>query len=240
MIDRERGVEAVDRIARARESLYGFRSPFHLAACGGCGGPAFQQPCSLCGFYPMGPDKGRPRPELGTRERFCESVERSGPDGVGGNLATWYAVSDRKTVAYSNGGGFRALADAWHGKAAAMQGLPLPGDVWDLVKASETGLYRPTAPEEVNVLWAALSETSQVLSDERQPYGPRVHAAHTDVKRRCTDAIHGEDPEEIRAAAIDLTGLISEMLHVTPNNGNLKVSKIFLSSVAEAQPKPFG
>jgi len=80
--------EAVEEIGRNAERMLKRHSPFHLQACGGCGCPSFRQPCTLCGFYPLGADKGTWHPKEATPEQFERMIERSGPDGRDGTIAT--------------------------------------------------------------------------------------------------------------------------------------------------------
>ena len=43
-------VNFIDRIKLLHPSF----ASFHLSPCGGCGAPAWMQPCPICSFYPMG------------------------------------------------------------------------------------------------------------------------------------------------------------------------------------------
>jgi hypothetical protein len=71
---------------------------FHLTPCA-CGQPVWQQPCPLCGYYPMGNDpQERERcASMGlTREHWLAAVARHG------NIGAWYFASYKTTVAWKD------------------------------------------------------------------------------------------------------------------------------------------
>ena len=143
--------DAVERIAQLSERSFLARSPLHLARCGGCGGPSFQQPCPLCSYYPMGADKGTWHPVRASREYFCEKVAASAPSGAG-NVATWVLRQATRSVAYREDLSFRRVADAALAQAAE---LPVPdaGLVFDLVSGMEIPVHRERAPHDSGSFW---------------------------------------------------------------------------------------
>lgn len=138
--------ESVERIARLSERTFLSRSPLHLAPCGGCGGPAFQQPCPLCSYYPMGPDKGTWHPKRASREFFCEKVAASAPAGAG-NLATWVLAQAFASPAYREISSYRRAADLSMAEAADME-MPDAGLVFDIVTSMEIPVHRERDPNE--------------------------------------------------------------------------------------------
>jgi hypothetical protein len=83
---------------RALDGPEGITRNFHLSPCGGCGQPVWQQPCPLCGYYPMGSD---PR----ERER-CQKMDVTRDDWLryakrAGDVAQWYLEGFTRTVAWS-------------------------------------------------------------------------------------------------------------------------------------------
>ena len=85
-------------------------SPFHLSPCI-CGIPMWKQPCSVCGWYPTGPQNIEHQRErcassvTDPRASFRTAIERSGDEGLQyeGNLATFYIRGWRKTCAWNRG-----------------------------------------------------------------------------------------------------------------------------------------
>ena len=136
-MDSDRAIErAIETVARLYERSVLSHSPLHLAACGGCGGPSFQQPCPLCNFYPMGSDKGQWHPRTASRQFFCDRVAASASDGAG-NLATWVLFASRKTVAYAQSYAFRQRLDGALAEAAHLE-MPDPGLIHDRVAGDGT------------------------------------------------------------------------------------------------------
>lgn len=143
--------EAVESIARLYERSMLTRSPLHLAACGGCGGPSFQQPCPLCSYYPMGSDKGQWHPRTASREFFCEKVADSAPAGTG-NLATWVIAQKKRTVAYREDLSFRHRLDDALSIAAGLD-VAGPGVVFDLVVGGQTSVHREQLQRDLWSFW---------------------------------------------------------------------------------------
>lgn len=143
--------EAVESIARLYEQSMLKRSPLHLSACGGCGGPSFQQPCPLCSYYPMGSDKGQWHPRTASREFFCDKVAESAPAGTG-NLATWVLAQKKRTVAYREDLSFRQRLDDTLSIAAGLD-VANPGVVFDLVVGGQTSVHRERLQRDLWSFW---------------------------------------------------------------------------------------
>lgn len=220
--------EAVEAIARIAERAFLSRSPFHLASCGGCGGPAFQQPCALCSFYPMGSDKGTWDPRRADKGFFCERVAASSPGG-NGNLATWYLSSFRKTVAYAQGGGFERSVEAAVEEASGLLGLPSPEDVFEAVSVRGERVGR-TPDREAEVLWRVIGEARQ--------FGDPL-PGETAVLGECVAAIHSDDRDRLYEAAAKLGDVLRDMTARKPRNGNLHYALATLAEVdAAGSPRP--
>ena len=105
---------------------------FHLSRCA-CGAPCFQQPCTICGFYPMGNYASETTRVAGkgTREAFVASVGRYP------NIGAWYVLESRKhTIAWANNPEFRAAVEA-DASACVKQPEPWPtaGEIYDIFAA---------------------------------------------------------------------------------------------------------
>ena len=156
MVDVEELQNGVDAVGRFHEKRYGLEPPFHLSECGGCGCPSFQQPCQLCGFYPMCSDKGHWSPKVATKEMFCTMVDRSGPDGTGGTIATWHAACKAQ--------GFRRDTDDAKRDALEVD-VPSAAAYWEAVVENRLSIHRPTRPNAA--VWRAVHEIVQyVLRDD--------------------------------------------------------------------------
>jgi len=98
---------------------------FHLTPCGGCGQPSFQQPCPLCGYYPMGNDPAeRERCSGPTREDWLRMVR--------GNVALWYVSRGRRTLSWKTDSMFRESIERLEDEARAMK-QPSPEEIYDAV-----------------------------------------------------------------------------------------------------------
>jgi hypothetical protein len=106
----------------------GYGCPFHLSRCY-CGAPSWQQPCPTCGYYPMygltGTSWAR---DSATREGFVARAERHG------GVAAWYFAGYRRTVAYTKDWRFAEEIDGLVEAAKTWEGVPSPGEVWDMVR----------------------------------------------------------------------------------------------------------
>jgi len=157
-------LDAVERIAQLSERSFLSRSPLHLARCGGCAGPSFQQPCPLCSFYPMGADKGSWHPARASRDFFCEKVAASAPDGAG-NIATWVLAQAKRSAAYKEMSGFKRAADDALLHAAAMD-MPDAGAVFDLVSGMEIPVHRERRPDDATSFWEVVDALRREPSTE--------------------------------------------------------------------------
>jgi len=241
--------QAAERIGRVYEQAMLTRSPFHLSPCGGCGGPAFQQPCSLCGYYPMGgPDPRQPA----TLDQFRRSVENSMPGGTG-NLATWYFGNFRKTVAYKPHSSYKAKVDDLIAEAARMTDLPNADAVWQHVVVEGNRIRRPGVPAEALFLWSAVFETVHAFdrADEdmsRPSYYGSNGSYSTSVyvptglrdkakegARLAVQAMHGDD-DAWEPAVDTLSKVISELKSLRARwvpEGNLNSAQGNLDKVRE-------
>ncbi len=245
-------IETIEAVARLRERWTPVRSPFHLQACGGCGGPSFQQPCTLCGFYPMGRDKGIWHPEVATREYFEASVDRSGVNRVGGNLATWNVRSmERAGQRGSRSDEMEAAARIAPllARAQALRGLTSPGEMFDVVARDGIPLVRPF-PEGFQPHWGVLSDCMALMdhivvdtNDARLRTSPH-HAGQErllDLMHGMVSAIHDDDAAASHEAAKALRshlGGLADQGRVLPY-GNLDSTLQRLDRiVADALPPP--
>lgn len=216
--------EGIEAVARFNEKKSCRRSPFHLAACGGCGGPSFRQPCTLCNFYPMGADKGVYYPEHATKEMFCSMVERSGPGGRGGTIATWHAINNMRR--------WENREDV--ARAALEIDVPAASDYWDAVVVDGTSLHRPKSDAFLHFAWTAIGDIGQLVMGEfsnRQPStrSTEVHAAF----REWIDAVHSDDREGIAKGLEKLQTEARLLSYEYPRNGNLIYARENLTKAVE-------
>lgn len=170
--------DAVERIAQLSERSFLARSPLHLARCGGCAGPTFQQPCPLCSFYPMGADKGSWHPARASREFFCEKVAASAPAGTG-NLATWVMAQANRSVAYRELPRFRHMAEEASAQASALD-MPDAGLVYDLVATGGISVRRERPPHDAGAFWEVVAaiRSSAAWEAEMSRIGEAVEVLH--------------------------------------------------------------
>lgn len=197
---------AVEAIARLYERSMLAPSPLHLAACGGCGGPSFQQPCPLCGFYPMGADKGRWHPETSSRRFFCDKVAGSAPQGAG-NLATWVLSASRKTVAYAQNPRFREQLDAALADAVLLD-MPDPGVVHDRVSGAGMRYGRTADNHGRWRFWDA----ARLLEEECLKEPRRVGPMADPIRSVLADAVADLHEGYFAAACATLRSAASERL----------------------------
>lgn len=204
-MDSDRAIErAIETVARLYERSVLSHSPLHLAACGGCGGPSFQQPCPLCNFYPMGSDKGVWHPRTASRQFFCDRVAASASDGAG-NLATWVLSASRKTVAYAQSYAFRQRLDGALAEAAHLE-MPDPGLIHDRVAGDGMRYGRPSGTYGFWKFWDAAR-----LLEEQGLQGPWGDESRADPLRAAIDeavaALHdgrlADACGTLRAAALE-------------------------------------
>jgi hypothetical protein len=223
--------EAVEGIARLYERSMLTRSPLHLSACGGCGGPSFQQPCPLCSFYPMGSDKGQWHPHTATRGYFCEKVAASAPAGTG-NLATWVLAEKKRTVAYRDDPAFRRRLDDALAVATGMD-LPDPGSVFDLVVRAKVAVGRERVQRDLWSFWEIVdairlrpgledrSETAAVAVDD-------MHAGDFDGACAKLRALVAEEVNRDPSSRPDLRGALEKLDRISPE----------IESAGPAGPRP--
>lgn len=117
-------------------------SPFHLNACGRCRSPVWMQPCPVCDFYPYGDmDDGiRIRtPEWEARaEKFREKAHDLYINKMtaAGNIAAWFFIQYRKTVAYKSSPDsetFRHSVEEFIKRVEA-ETFPSPEEIWNAYK----------------------------------------------------------------------------------------------------------
>ena len=220
--------EAVEEIGRNAERVLKRRSPFHLQACGGCGSPAYQQPCNLCGFYPMGGDKGAWHPKVASLAQFEKMIERSGPGGKDGTIATWHA---RETMSHRPERCEEAAA------AAAATSVPSAAEVWQAVTVEGRRFNREQAPRHVADGWEGLSELARVVGGEygARSASPRLANEAGAALDKWVSAVHAADTDEMAAAVeAGLAACRSAM-----RTGNLIVAEHRLESAA-ADLRPQG
>ncbi len=230
MTDIEKLKDGIEAVARFDEKKFGHRSPFHLSACGGCGCPSFQQPCKLCGYYPMGMDKGTWSPKEATREMFCSMVERSGPGGRDGTIATWHAVSNKKK--------FETRDDV--AEAAADIDVPTAAEYWDAVVVQDIGIHRDTPETFAWRAWTAVGDIGQLARGEfsgsaPSRRSPQIFAAIDGW----VDALHSGDRSAIHDSLEALRDVAGSMRYEYPRNGNIISAIGYLSEaikMLDAEP----
>jgi hypothetical protein len=230
MTDIEKLKDGIEAVARFDERKFGRHSPFHLTACGGCGCPAFQQPCALCGYYPMGSDKGHYSPKEATREMFCSMVERSGPGGRDGTIATWHAVHRKKR--------YETKEDV--AEAAAAIDVPAAAEYWDAVVVQDIRLHRERPDSFAWRAWTAVGDIGQLAMGEFSGTQPSRRSSEIFAAiDGWVDALHSEDRDAILESLVKLTDVAGNMRHEYPRNGNLLSAIGHLSEAIElmnAQP----
>lgn len=226
--DFDRARAGVEAVAQFMEVEFMRQSPFHLASCGGCGGPSFGQPCAICGYYPMGTNKGAWSPRVATKEIFVEAVRRSGPGGKDGNLATWLLQSEAKLMAYNSPAGQARIADA--ASRAIDLSLPDAELVWDEVVARGHGLHRDRASHEVNSGWRGAFEVSNLVA---QAGNPRISEEWRKAVAEWIAAIHADSREGQVLAVKAMRKVAQNLSDVYPRNGNLHFAREQLRDAEE-------
>jgi hypothetical protein len=213
---------AIEEIGKLEEHFLLQRSNVHINRCGGCGGPAYQQPCALCNFYPMGQDKGDYSPKVATLEHFKSAVERSGLPGSPPNLATWYFKSRFERVSVLK----HLVPDAV--SAAAKLEMPSAEIVWSLVVDQERSLNRDRPPLHIQYGWDAVDGLNHLrtLRQMDTKLSERIGRA----VEAWVEAAHGGDLDET-VNALDEVGLLLRNHTVHIDNGNRRAA---LKAVGEA------
>ena len=238
---------AAERVGQVFEQGMLTRSPFHLAPCGGCGAPSFQQPCMMCGFYPMGTPTAADISPPAKREAFVRAVEGSMPEGRG-NLATWYLSSRRKTVAYDKSPRYREEVEATVRTAALVADLPDAGAVFDHVKAGGR-MSRPRMDGDTYHLWDVMHQLDMTLEGGRNraedgraiEFVRRMTNEVEAAKRAAVDCIHSGGVD--KAEAVDMLSNAVESFMDERNAyrwipvGNLNSARRDLDTVREGLPE---
>ena len=211
MADIEQLTAGIEAVARFHEKRFGQRSPFHLSACGGCGCPAFQQPCSLCRYYPMGTDRGTWHPKVATKELFCSMVEKTGPGGSDGTIATWHALGHLQK--YEDRA---ALIDA-----ASQIDVPSAAEYWDAVCVEGLSLSRPPEPRAMPGVWYGVSDMAAIANGQMFAKPSRQAPAVNALVREWVDALHSGDDDEFEDALTRIRKMASDLQYEYPRNGNL-------------------
>lgn len=217
----ERVKETVEAVAIFDERERLASSPFHLSKCGGCGAPSFQQPCSLCGFYPYGSYKGHWTPKEATKEQFEAMVERSGPDGKDGTVATWHARSFWEGRVDVSREAAKEAGEAAACRAAAVSCCPVD-DVWDVVAEGGLSVTREPRPHAVNVAWRGIFEAKSIASGR---YGDlKDPVAATELRQGVeswAEALHANDVEGMGSSLARISEAARKMQTVVGTSGNL-------------------
>lgn len=125
--------EQAKDLIRDLDGPEGLTRYFHLTPCGGCGQPVWQQPCPLCGYYPMGND---PAERKRCRNMGVEKVDWLRYVVRHGGLAQWYISGYKRTVAWRDfEPGFRDKIERLLDQSKALE-LPDAIDVYNAVMAT--------------------------------------------------------------------------------------------------------
>jgi hypothetical protein len=122
------------------------QSYFHLGPCGGCGAPSFQQPCALCGFYPMGETVVEPESPRFTCDQFEKTVRQSGYVRGEGNLATWHARAFEKTVAFREQTTYANMVGRFVAAAQCQKMAATPAEIYQAVAIERRTLVPSLTP----------------------------------------------------------------------------------------------
>lgn len=213
---------AIERIGRLEEHFLLRRAHITIDRCGGCGGPAYQQPCAICNFYPMGENKGIYSPEIATLEDFISSISRCALPGTQPNLATWYFTSKFQRVP--------ALRHAMPEMVAEAAKLDMPSaeTIWNLVVNEERSLRRERPPLHIQYGWDAVDGLNYLRSHRNMDtkLAERIgRAVETWVQ-----AAHSEDLDATTSAMNEVGLLLrNHTAHIA--NGNRLIA---LKAISEA------
>jgi hypothetical protein len=217
-----RAETAVEEIGRFADRAMLRRSPFHLSACGGCGCPSFQQPCSLCSYWPSGSQKGTWSPKTATREQFVAMVERSGPGGGGGTIATWHARSRFTSVAWSPSTAKEMSERA--AEAASKLDVPSADEIWDVVVDDGTSLDRRYDDAATIRGWSGVEELRSVAGNSGNSASPRILVGIDDKVRAWIAAVHSDDRPAMSDAIRDVVATARNLRGVVASPGNLEMA----------------
>ena len=116
---------------------------FHLSICI-CGAPMWQQPCSICSYYPMWSwdrQAGITHDHLRNccdKEHFCKAVRKHG------NILDFYLACFLRCVDPQ-----RHLLDAAREQAKCLE-FPEPEDIWEFFRRDDIDYRGKTKEEAVN------------------------------------------------------------------------------------------
>lgn len=211
MYDLEELKQGIEAVARHYEKGCLDRSPFHLSSCGGCGAPSFQQPCPLCRYYPRGSDKGYYEPKVATKQMFCEMIDRSGPEGRDGTIATWLIKNND-----------RRFPDLTQALTVALDvDVPSASDYWDAIVDGHTfqrGISDPAA----YLGWSGMFEIKAVIDGGYGHGNPRLVPKMIEVLSTWVDAVHAGDAHAMSEAAAAGREIAAVALHSCQPVGNLR------------------
>ncbi len=181
---------AIELIAQAEETVLLRRSNLNVFRCGGCGGPAYQQPCAICKYYPMGSDKGIYSPKVATFEHFRKQVEINGRAGEPGTVATWYFKTKFSGNPYLQSRLPRTL------EFAEKINVPSPRVIWDIVVVDGNRIARDQPPSYVHRGWRAMEELGVLLGHRNMT--PSLSSGISETLHRWVSAVHTEDVDAMR------------------------------------------
>lgn len=202
---------ALEEIGKLEEHFLLRRSNLSIGRCGGCGGPAYQQPCALCNFYPMGQDKGTYSPKVATLDYFALAVERSGLPGSPPNFATWYFKSRFERVAVLKHLVTEAVSEA------SKLNMPSAAVIWDLVVNQDLSIARARAPIHIQYGWEAVDGLNHLRT---------LRQMDTKLSERISRAVEAwvvsahSDDLDATVAALEEVGLLlrNHTAHIASGN----------------------
>lgn len=203
---------ALEQIGRLEEHFTLRRSNIHINCCGGCGGPAYQQPCAICNFYPMGDDNRSYFPKVATFEHFGSSLRRSAPVGADANLATWYFKTKFERVTVMKGHVPEMIA-----QASKLDNMPSAETVWRIVVDEERSLRRARPPLHVQYGWDAIDGLNHLLTHRQMD--TKLATRIGKAVETWVQAVHSDDLDAT-VSALDEVGLIlrNHTAHIVTGN----------------------
>jgi hypothetical protein len=202
---------------------------FHLSTCHSCGCPSFQQPCALCGFYPMGERDWRAKGEKIPKERFVAIAEKAG------GVAAWYCSSLRRTVAHSKSPKFREAVERLIEAVKTIPNAPTAAEIWKTVV--EDGKTVSQGRREDGIHWSAIRELRRFC--ENVDAGDEAAFASATAKTIPTIVETIREGRLLEAAAA-LRDIAAEARTLPSGrlNGNLSAAIAGLDRFQEKPPAP--
>lgn len=203
---------AIERIGQLEEHFFLRRSHLNINRCGGCGGPAYQQPCAICNFYPMGEDKGHYSPKVATLDHFRSAIDRSAPAGMVSNLATWYFKTRFERVTVMKGRVPEMIAEA-----SKLDNMPSAETVWRIVVDEDRSLRRARPPLHVQYGWDAIDGLNHLLTHRQMD--TKLATRIGKAVETWVQAVHSDDLDAT-VSALDEVGLIlrNHTAHIVTGN----------------------